>query len=334
MFSWCANSEGAKKGHLCVFSCVSAARHCVWTSSHRTSSCRQKVAPLNASAGVLAGAMSFHILSHSPRCGRCAASSSPCWILWETQEWTISILFISHAVVRGCIYAHTVIKVWSEKHQPTHLPPDSLQLGQVHATLRSLLPSWPNWSSSSTSLTWRWDRSLVFRVESLLNCQSPASGSSFIRMSEQRGQRNVHVNINISTGNSQQKTHSENCFITVCDWQLTAFLAVSLYTEQQHKRLGTFTNWIWKYKTNCNGYREGDGNRGQCDSFLFAAPTYSAGAECESTKLLKKTLVQPPLLMSSVIDSLTDSAVSSHANLLKFLIRAQLYWQHGSEFHK
>lgn len=26
----------------------------------------------------------------------------------------------------------------------TYLPPDSLQLGQVHATLRSLLPSWPN----------------------------------------------------------------------------------------------------------------------------------------------------------------------------------------------
>lgn len=76
----------------------------------------------------------------------------------------------------------------------THLPPDSLQLGQVHATLRSLLPSWPNWSSSSTSLTWRWDRSLVFRVESVLSCQSPESGSSFIRMSGM----NVYININRS----------------------------------------------------------------------------------------------------------------------------------------
>lgn len=65
----------------------------------------------------------------------------------------------------------------------THLPPDSLQLGQVHATLRSLLPSWPIWSSSSTILPRRCDRSLVFRVESVLSCQSPESGSSFIWMS-------------------------------------------------------------------------------------------------------------------------------------------------------
>lgn len=64
-----------------------------------------------------------------------------------------------------------------------YLPPDSLQLGQVHATLRSLLPSWPSWSSSSTSLTRRWDRSLVFKVESVLSCQSPVSGSSLIWMS-------------------------------------------------------------------------------------------------------------------------------------------------------
>lgn len=65
----------------------------------------------------------------------------------------------------------------------THLPPDSLQLGQVHATLRSLLPSWPIWSSSSTNLPRRWDKSLVLRVESVLSCQSPESGSSFIWMS-------------------------------------------------------------------------------------------------------------------------------------------------------
>ncbi len=92
MCSWCANTAGAEKGHLCVFSCVSAARRCVWTSSHRTSSCKQKVAPLNASAGVLAGAMSFHRLSHSLQCGRCAASSSLCWILWETQVWRVKVL--------------------------------------------------------------------------------------------------------------------------------------------------------------------------------------------------------------------------------------------------
>lgn len=102
-----------KKGYLCVFSCVSAARHCVWTSSHRTSSCKQKVAPLNASAGVLAGVMSFHILSHSLRCDRCAASSSPCWNPWETQVWTLSILFITNAVMRICIYAHTFIRAWT-----------------------------------------------------------------------------------------------------------------------------------------------------------------------------------------------------------------------------
>lgn len=88
-FYWCfpdvqtlREIKKKKKGHLCVFSCVSAAHRCVWTSSHRTSSCKQKVAPLNASAGVLAGATSFRILSHSPQCGRCAASFSPCWILW------------------------------------------------------------------------------------------------------------------------------------------------------------------------------------------------------------------------------------------------------------
>lgn len=213
MFSWCANSEGARKGHLCVFSCVSAARRCVWTSSHRTSSCKQKVAPLNASAGVLAGAMSFHILSHSPQCGRCAASSSPCWILWETRVGAVRVLM--------CLF---ILDEDSERKAPvrlTHLPPDSLQLGQVHATLRSLLPSWPNWSSSSTSLTRRCDRSLVFRVESVLSCQSPASGSSFIRISE------INVYVNIKTSSSKlPKKPAQWELLYYCVW-LTAWQQIS-----------------------------------------------------------------------------------------------------------
>lgn len=198
MFSWCANTEGTEKGHLCVFSCVSAARRCVWTSSHRTSSCKQKVALLNASAGVLAGAMSFHILSHSLQCGRCAASSSLCWILWETQAWRVRVLICLFLMQRRIKCDD------SERKAPvrlTHLPPDSLQLGQVQATLRSLLPSWPSWSSSSTNLTRRWDKSLVFRVESVLSCQSPESGSSFIRMSVM----NVYINFNTSSARLPKK---------------------------------------------------------------------------------------------------------------------------------
>lgn len=92
MFSWCENTEEAEEGHLCVFACVSAARRCAWTSSHRTSSCTRKVAPLNASAGGHAGVRSFRKLSHSRRCGRCAASSSPCWTLWEGQVWRVRVL--------------------------------------------------------------------------------------------------------------------------------------------------------------------------------------------------------------------------------------------------
>lgn len=110
-------SKEKKKGHLCVFSCVSAARRCVWTSSRRTSSCKQKVAPLNASAGALAGATSFRILSHSLRCGRCAASFSPCWILWETQVWRE--LWSWHV----CFLCRPV---QSEKIQRAHSPPTRL----------------------------------------------------------------------------------------------------------------------------------------------------------------------------------------------------------------
>lgn len=157
-----------------MFSCVFVARRCVWTSCHTTSSCKQKASPPNASAGALAGGKSSRTLSHSPRCGRCAASSSLCWILYDKQVRNVRALLCVSSVEEG------------SKHVPlglTHLPPDSLQLGQVHATLRSLLPSWPIWSSSSTILPRRWDRSLVFRVESVLSCQSPESGSSFIWMS-------------------------------------------------------------------------------------------------------------------------------------------------------
>lgn len=157
-----------------MFSCVFVARRCVWTSCHTTSSCTQKASPLNASAGVLAGGKSFHTLSHSLQCGRCAASSSLCWILYDKQVRNVRVLLFVSSADEG------------SKRVPlglTHLPPDSLQLGQVHATLRSLLPSWPIWSSSSTILPRRWDRSLVFRVESVLSCQSPESGSSFIWMS-------------------------------------------------------------------------------------------------------------------------------------------------------
>lgn len=87
--------------------------------------------------------------------------------------------------------------------QLPHLPPASLQLGQVQATLRSRLPSWPSCSSSSsTSRTRRWDRSLVFSVESLPSCQSSESGSSFIWISGRRGVHS-HININISFDNGK-----------------------------------------------------------------------------------------------------------------------------------
>lgn len=176
MFS--CHAEPKRAGHhLCVFSCASAARRCVWTSSHRTSSCRRKVALPNASAGVLAGATFSRTPSHSPRCGRCAASFSPCWTLWQTQK---EVRFNSTRV-----WELLRAQAWS-----SYLPPDSLQLGQVHATLRSLLPSWPSWSSSSPSLPGRWDRSLAFRVESALS-QSPESGSSFIRISEKGCMKDV-----------------------------------------------------------------------------------------------------------------------------------------------
>lgn len=67
----------------------------------------------------------------------------------------------------------------------THLPPDSLQLGQVQATLRSLLPS-PLGVSMSSSPIWtrRLFRSLGFSVESPLSCHSSESGSSFIWIPE------------------------------------------------------------------------------------------------------------------------------------------------------
>lgn len=62
-----------------------------------------------------------------------------------------------------------------------HLPPDSLQLGQVQATLRSRLPSPPAVSMSSSPMgTRRLFRSLGFSVESPLSCHSSESGSSFI----------------------------------------------------------------------------------------------------------------------------------------------------------
>ena len=112
----------------------------------------------------------------------------------------------------------------SERKAPvelTHLPPDSLQLGQVHATLRSLLPSWPNWSSSSTSLTRRWDRSLVFRVESVLSCQSPESGSSFIWMSGMK----VYININTSSTRLPKKPAQWE-LLYYCQW-LTARQQIS-----------------------------------------------------------------------------------------------------------
>lgn len=66
-----------------------------------------------------------------------------------------------------------------------HLPPDSLQLGQVQATLRSLFPS-PLGVSMSSSPIWtrRLFRSLGFSVESPLSCHSSESGSSFIWMPE------------------------------------------------------------------------------------------------------------------------------------------------------
>lgn len=90
--------------HLCVFSCASAARRCVWTSSHRTSSCRRKVALPNASAGVLAGATFSHTPSHSRQYGRCAASSSPCWTLWQTQKEVCFCVCLRTAESAGLVF--------------------------------------------------------------------------------------------------------------------------------------------------------------------------------------------------------------------------------------
>lgn len=76
-------------------------------------------------------------------------------------------------------------KVW---FMYAYLPPPSLQLGQVQATLRSLFPSWCCWSpSSSTTCTLKCVRSLVFNVESPLSCHSSGSGSSsLILISEEK----------------------------------------------------------------------------------------------------------------------------------------------------
>lgn len=118
---------------------------------------------------------------------------------------------------------------------PTHLPPDSLQLGQVHATLRSRLPSWPNWSSSSTNLPWRWDRSLVLRVESLLSCQSE-SGSSLIWISEM----NEQVNINTSSSKMCQEVWTvRGVLVTVCDWH--AWQQISLHIKHSDKIISWLT---------------------------------------------------------------------------------------------
>lgn len=77
-----------------------------------------------------------------------------------------------------------------------YLPPPSLQLGQVQATLRSLFPSWCCWSpSSSTTCTLKCVRSLVFKVESPLSCHSSGSGSSSL--------------ILISTGENKNKNKKQ-----------------------------------------------------------------------------------------------------------------------------
>ena len=103
---------------------------------------------------------------------------------------------------------HTILATFPARL--THLPPDSLQLGQVQATLRSLLPSWPSGSSSSTSRTWRWDRSLVFSVESVPSCQSSESGSSFIWMSglggKDRSRHQYSNGYDNNMGNSTQNS--------------------------------------------------------------------------------------------------------------------------------
>lgn len=85
-------SSCSRERYLCVFSGVFVAHRCVWTSCHTTSSCTQKAFPLNASAGVRAGGKSSRTLSHSQQCGKCAASSSLCWILCDKQVRNVRLL--------------------------------------------------------------------------------------------------------------------------------------------------------------------------------------------------------------------------------------------------
>lgn len=204
MFPWCANSEGARKGHLCVFSCVSAARRCVWTSSHRTSSCKQKVAPLNASAGVLAGAMSFHILSHSPQCGRCAASSSPCWILWETQVRAVRVVicYISYVYKdhqSGLLTSLLTLYSWGKC---TPLCAASCPPGPTDH------PHPPAWREGGTDhLCSGWSRCSAASLQSLA-----LPLSEYLKLMCTLISRQALVNF-------PKSLHSESCFIIVCDWQ-------------------------------------------------------------------------------------------------------------------
>lgn len=105
-----------------------------------------------------------------------------------SHTWTSESIH-SFKTVLEKIYNLAVRTGFVPLHQHVHyLPPASLQLGQVQATLRSLFPSRPVPSlSSSTNRTCRCDKSLVFRVEF---DQSSDSGSSLIWIPAQteRGQ--------------------------------------------------------------------------------------------------------------------------------------------------
>lgn len=70
-------------------------------------------------------------------------------------------------------------QIWTFWRSSPDLPPDSLQLGQVQATLRSLLPSLCI-SMSPSPIMFRLLRSLGFSVESPLSCHSSESGSSLM----------------------------------------------------------------------------------------------------------------------------------------------------------
>lgn len=150
--------------HPCVSSGVSGARRSWWISSHRTSSCRQRVALRCASGGGLAGETSFRTPCHSQRCGIYAASSSPFPNLCEAE--------IERWASTDSVNLNFQVSV-------VYLPPDSLQLGQVQATLRSLLPSLCI-SMSPSPIMFKLLRSLGFSVESPLSCHSSESGSSLI----------------------------------------------------------------------------------------------------------------------------------------------------------